>query len=161
VNPYTSETVDHQQTSHWQDNVYVAPVMTNQYQPEQQQEYQTEQQQPQQAEYHQPAAAFAPVAAEQSYAEHEAPRELHTSTNNGSGGANVLAVNSGPARSEPQPAHEMEAPVPMSEDASLLADTPVTDTFPVRPVDKNTRTDSVQTISNLHIPGEYPRNSIY
>jgi hypothetical protein len=56
------------------------------------------------------------------------------------------------------------AGVPKSEsafetDSQLLAETPASET-PTRPSGQNIRADSVQTISNLHIPGGYPRPSV-
>jgi hypothetical protein len=56
------------------------------------------------------------------------------------------------------------AGVPKSEsgfdtDSQLLAETPMSEQ-PMRPSGQNIRADSVQTISNLHIPGGYPRPSV-
>lgn len=150
VNPYTSESINHTQPTHYQDNVYVAPIVTGQYQPEQQTEY-----------YNQATDNASATHQDQTVPQAGESGDLGRAANGGSSGLNVMAVNtSGVPKSEPQLAHEMEAPVPVSEDGSLLADTPNVDTPPARPVDRTARTESVQTISNLHIPGEYPRNSI-
>ena len=147
VNPYTSESLGQAQPSYRQDNVFAAPIITGQHQPEEQPPYHDEDTRDMSG-----AAGGNELA--------PAPETSRDMNGNANGGINVLAVNAGGfPKSEPEPAHEMEAPVPASEDASLMADTPVATPSP-RPVDKTARTTSVQTISNLHIPGEYPRNSI-
>jgi hypothetical protein len=86
--------------------------------------------------------------------------------NVGNGNANILAVNAaGFPKSES--AHEtgalavpeMEAEVPplsatTDEDSLWSRETPM------RPTNNTVRNDSVATISNLHIPGGYPKSTV-
>ena len=44
-------------------------------------------------------------------------------------------------------------------DSSILSETTIESAVPMRPTGNTTRNDSVNTISNLHVPGSYPRGS--
>jgi hypothetical protein len=85
---------------------------------------------------------------------------------------NVLAVNAGGfPKSEsaqergiaPIPRTASPVPPPMSPTEVTTVDTLLSDDSelppPVRPTNNNTRSESVNTISNLHIPGGYPKST--
>lgn len=143
VNPYTSESVQQLPTPHQQPSTYVVPVIASR-----------ELQQPNNEPANSLGNPGSTLATQEVLAD-----EVHQNTNgyaNGKAPSAMLGLASGNVSTGQTYVSEMEASVPDSEDQSLLADTPVP-MSPVRPTGTNTRTDSVQTISNLHIPGGYPR----
>lgn len=74
------------------------------------------------------------------------------------GNVNVLAVNtSGLPNTYPPQEQTGDLPTPVSPSDV----TTIEEGSNVRPTSQNVRNDSVQTISNLHIPGQYPKGSIY
>ncbi|KAI9147863.1 Phosphatidylinositol 4,5-bisphosphate-binding protein SLM1 [Paramyrothecium foliicola] len=176
VNPYTSEPVPQQSqpTYHHEDATYIVPVVAAA------QPYQ----QPHANEFDETNNSRNP-GLEQEHAmagglnngevlASEAPQAYMNGDaqplNGSAGGNNVnmLAVNAaGFPKSES--AHEAEAlAVPeMEADVPPVSATTATDDdslwsreTPVRPTKNNVRNDSVATISNLHIPGGYPKSTI-
>jgi hypothetical protein len=158
VNPYTSETLGQSTSSRQQDAYYIAPVLAGQ---ETSQQYHDDAQPRYQQQESTNSAIYynrtTPGSQNAFGSEATSPQHLNSG---GRGNELPLAAFNSSSYPTTERVLEMEAPVPASEDASLLADTPTVASPPARPVDKTVRADSVQTISNLHIPGEYPRNSI-
>lgn len=95
------------------------------------------------------------VAAEQFNSEHE-----QRQTNGAMGGktVNVMAVDGEGFPNLGGPVVKDEA-VSISERESLMDNTDEDDSTPIRPTAQTARKESVQTISNLHIPGGYPKST--
>jgi hypothetical protein len=167
VNPYTSEPMNeshqvHQHYQHHQDNTYIVPVVAA---------AQTHQQ-PQDDQHNRSntngsAEQGAPVTG--GYARDEPleqPATHHQQLNGsaGNGNASILAVNAaGFPKSES--AHEKGAVPEVEGDVPPLSATTDNDSLwstetPMRPTNNTVRNDSVQTISNLHIPGGYPKSTV-
>jgi hypothetical protein len=146
VNPYTSEPVQQQPHSQGQDGLYVAPTIIPQ--------------------SHQDPVGGADDRLQQSRGLDGVAEPMATPqpadgqhVNGGVDSVKVLAVGAvkQPSALVPTPEPSEVPTTPMTDDL-LLTQTPTEASFPARPT--SNRNDSVNTISNLPIPGGYPRNSI-
>lgn len=174
VNPYTSEPIQQMEpiqprepiqqqdpVQQYQSNQYFVPVVA----PQERQEPHTDFTNPQGQQdlsYNtvqdtQTSHRYDDViAAEQSnnrpYDNHQAKGDV------GGKAVNVLAVD---GEGFPNLGGPFQAPeaVSVSKRDSLIDDTEEEDIMPVRPISQNARTESVQTISNLHVPGGYPKGT--
>ncbi|KAK7428691.1 phosphatidylinositol 4,5-bisphosphate-binding protein [Neonectria magnoliae] len=176
VNPYTSEPIQQMEPTQprepvqpreqdpvqqYQNNQYFVPVVA----PQERQEPHTDFTNPQgqqdlsynMVQDTQTSHRYDDViAAEQSnnrpYENHQANGDVGGKT------VNVLAVD---GEGFPNLGGPFQAPeaVSVSERDSLMGDTEEEDIRLVRPISQNARTESVQTISNLHVPGGYPKGT--
>ncbi|KPM40182.1 hypothetical protein AK830_g6362 [Neonectria ditissima] len=157
------EHIQHQEPiQQYQNNQYFAPVVAPQQRQEPDANY-TNLQGQQDPSYNnsvqdtQPSGRYDDVIAAEQL--NSRPYEDHHA-NGGFGGknVNVSAVNGERFPDLGGPFHPAQA-ASVSERDSLMDDTEEEDIRPVRPVTQNARTESVQTISNLHVPGGYPKGT--
>ncbi|KAH7015130.1 hypothetical protein EDB80DRAFT_566453 [Ilyonectria destructans] len=149
VNPYTSEPIQQRESvqQHQNGDYFVPVVMAQNQGPNP--EFANSQDTRDLNQYEEM------VAAEQFNSEHE-----QRQTNGAMGGntVNVMAVNGEGFPNLGGPDVKDEA-VSISERESLMDDTDEDDSTPIRPTAQTARKESVQTISNLHIPGGYPKST--
>ncbi|KAH8706808.1 hypothetical protein BGZ61DRAFT_493523 [Ilyonectria robusta] len=149
VNPYTSEPIQQRESvQQHQNGDYFVPVVMAQNQGSST-EFANTQDNRDLNQYEEL------VAAEQFNSERE-----QRQTNGAMGGktVNVMAVNGEGFPNLGGPVVKDEA-VSVSERESLMDDTDDDDSTPIRPTAQTARKESVQTISNLHIPGGYPKST--
>ncbi|KAG9250170.1 PH domain-containing protein [Emericellopsis atlantica] len=164
VNPYTSEPArypEHQQQA--QEQYYQQPVQQHAQQPGP-----IDQQQPQ--SYQQDRTFVAPVVT--SLPERTAqPAQVEEPQAMSSGNESPLAEDQGqqasgsayaptaigaiPTKADPVPAPEASGPYVTTDGTQVGGGD-----LPRRPTNQTSRNESVNTISNLHVPGGYPRNSM-
>jgi hypothetical protein len=160
VNPYTSEPMDQsRQQTYRQTDTFVAPVMIPQDTRQQQQVYGNE--------MGQDLDKTGYLAGGQSQYQNEhgfavASKAQQANGNVAGGNVNVLTAG-GVAYSPVERDTETDTMLSSSTGGYLASDglpTPTGGQAPKRPTSNTTRNDSVNTISNLHIPGGYPRPNI-
>lgn len=138
VNPYTGEPgapsrQPQQQTYHQHDQTYIGPVVTSHGNQDQRAEGQDETR----------SANRANVMAGGYF---QSSHDDGTQTNgNGVG---------------PGDESEMQPPLDTAAHIAATDGNPTNDDYPSRPTESTTRNDSVNTISNLHVPGGYPRTTV-
>ncbi|KAF7535324.1 hypothetical protein G7Z17_g13220 [Cylindrodendrum hubeiense] len=162
VNPYTSEPIQQQEPVQQNPNGgYFIPVAVAQGRQEPNPEFTNTQGQHDQSysntqDTREVNQYEDMVAAEQANSERYGER--HTNGAVGGKTVNVMAVNGEGFPNLGGLAIKDEA-VSMSERESLMDDTDEEDFTPIRPTAHTARKESVQTISNLHIPGGYPKST--
>lgn len=161
VNPYTSEPLQQQQyppqSQQDQSNFYAPTTLGTSHQDTQYYADGGSSQREIPQQFSQPTAYENVIATNEA---HVSELQEEPQTNGGIVGGNVNVLAAGFPMSEPTQqisaqTSGMETPVSPSEVSTIEPEHSTT-----RPTSNTMRTDSVQTISNLHIPGGYPRNSI-
>jgi hypothetical protein len=163
VNPYTSEPAQPMQTAphNERDASYIVPVVA----PGQPYQHSSV---PPLNDSHQPSNTnIEQTTAPTSNGGVMGATQATPATMMNGGSTNIMGIGAaGFPRSESK--HEMGAmgvpetatPVPMSATTTTDNDSLWSQETPVRPTSNNIRNDSVQTISNLHIPGGYPKSTV-
>ena len=159
VNPYTSEPLEQRHQATYQpERTYVAPVVIPAQQSQQQRQYESSELSD---DVDEPKfLAGGPIQSSTGYDQYDQSRDQ---VNGSAVGPNVhvLATTSGAGYRADESAKAQQAPAAGSyfADADGAAFTSGSQT-PKRPTGNTTRNDSVNTISNLHIPGGFPRASL-
>lgn len=148
VNPYTSEPVQPQQPNYQYENrTYIPPVAVGHQQQMPPDDYIGEQQQHHHHHHHQHLRQESQPFAD-SYAHPTAENQEYTTQpqqETMNGGVFVPDISTlGPIEGK-------------RRDSSILSETTIENAAPMRPT--GARNDSVNTISNLHVPGSFPRGS--
>ncbi|KFA72379.1 hypothetical protein S40288_05579 [Stachybotrys chartarum IBT 40288] len=109
-------------------------------------------------------------AATTGYADYQTGEGYGNNQNRSGANFNVMAIETGgfPKSESAQergmlPVQEPNAPVPAPPLSPMTVDTLLSDDTvptPVRPTNSTVRNDSVNTISNLHVPGGFPKSTV-
>lgn len=157
VNPYTSEPVQQQQyqQTYQQDNAaYFATTV-----PDQTYTHAAEATGQQDAAAN--VAGYRTSAINEQSKAADVSGELQVNGSTTGGNVNIMGVSAaGFPKSESAQEIEAQQPAELYTPVSPSDVTTIEESSNVRPTSKTVRNDSVQTISNLHIPGGYPRGSV-
>lgn len=160
VNPYTSEPMEQQyQQTYRQPDTFVAPVIIPQDTRQQQRVYGSEMGQDLDETTY---LAGGPAPSKTEHGFSDTSKAQQANGNVVGGNVNVLAAGGLPYRPV-EGDTETDTILSSSTGGYFGTDglpTPAGGQAPKRPTSNTTRNDSVNTISNLHIPGGFPRSSV-